>query len=260
MEVGTISPDGYYQWDGSKWIPVELAKVSDDGYWMWNGTEWIPNPNRPKKETFEESNQPSRAHIEAPQVHTNAGIPTQYISTHQQPQVVQLQPTKKKSGAGLWIALAVVIIIIPIFLIASGVVMAGVLYVWSSEITEDPEQSLAGTWYNEEDTLTLYSNGTVLESSGTIVRWSSQGENFTTTLVLDEDEVDLVWRYRVELDSDDDRVLFIAVYEFIDGVQTNEVSEGTCITYFDSVESTEEDYNESKEAFIPDWCTFEESS
>ena len=43
-DVGTISPDGRHQWDGSKWIPVELTKLSDDGVWMWNGAEWIPAP------------------------------------------------------------------------------------------------------------------------------------------------------------------------------------------------------------------------
>ena len=37
MEVGKISDDGYYQWDGQKWNPVELATVSDDGYWIWDG-------------------------------------------------------------------------------------------------------------------------------------------------------------------------------------------------------------------------------
>jgi len=43
-DVGTISPDGLHQWDGSKWIPVELTKLSDDGVWMWNGAEWTPAP------------------------------------------------------------------------------------------------------------------------------------------------------------------------------------------------------------------------
>ena len=262
MEVGTISPDGYYQWDGSKWIPVELAKVSDDGYWMWNGIEWIPNPNRPKKETLGKSDQPSQAHIEAQQAHSNSGMPTPYISTYQQPQLVQLQPTKKKSSGGLWIAL---LIILPILLIALTVVMAGVLYVWASALSEsalseDPDQNLAGTWYNEDDTMTFYSNGSVVESTETIVRWSSQGENLTTTFVLDGEEVDVVWKYRVEMDSDDDRILFMAAYEVVDGVQTNEIDSDSCIAYTDSVESTEEDYNESKRAIIPAWCTIEESS
>ena len=41
MEVGTISPEGYHQWDGEKWLPVELGKVSEDGYWIWNGEKWV---------------------------------------------------------------------------------------------------------------------------------------------------------------------------------------------------------------------------
>jgi hypothetical protein len=45
-DIGIISPDGLHQWDGSKWIPVELTKLSDDGYWMWNGVEWIPAPEK----------------------------------------------------------------------------------------------------------------------------------------------------------------------------------------------------------------------
>ena len=52
MDVGTVSPDGHYQWNGTKWIPVQLTKVSDDGFWMWNGSDWMPNPNLPfEKET-----------------------------------------------------------------------------------------------------------------------------------------------------------------------------------------------------------------
>ena len=43
--IGTISPDGRYQWDGGKWVPVELTKLSNDGFWMWDGIDWIPNPS-----------------------------------------------------------------------------------------------------------------------------------------------------------------------------------------------------------------------
>jgi hypothetical protein len=25
----------------------QTGQISPDGYWMWNGTEWVPNPNRP---------------------------------------------------------------------------------------------------------------------------------------------------------------------------------------------------------------------
>ena len=44
-DIGTISPDGRYQWDGSKWVPVELTKLSNDGFWMWDGNDWIPSPS-----------------------------------------------------------------------------------------------------------------------------------------------------------------------------------------------------------------------
>lgn len=43
--IGSISPDGRHQWDGDKWVPVELTKISNDGLWMWDGSGWIPNPS-----------------------------------------------------------------------------------------------------------------------------------------------------------------------------------------------------------------------
>lgn len=53
-DIGGISPDGRHQWDGSKWIPVELTKLSDDGYWMWNGAEWIPAPGKSHSSVVEQ--------------------------------------------------------------------------------------------------------------------------------------------------------------------------------------------------------------
>ena len=44
MDIGTLSPDGHYQWDGEKWLPIQLLTTSEDGFWLWNGNEWIPNP------------------------------------------------------------------------------------------------------------------------------------------------------------------------------------------------------------------------
>jgi hypothetical protein len=33
------SPDGRFQWTGSKWIPVSVAR---SGGWWWNGMQWVP--------------------------------------------------------------------------------------------------------------------------------------------------------------------------------------------------------------------------
>ena len=246
IETGSISPDGHYQWDGGKWIPVELTKLSDDGVWMWDGKGWIPNPNRAvdKKE-------PAPSQFQQMQ---NTQV-AQYPGYSQNAQMLLIQQTKK-SKSGLWISL---VIILPILFVAFTVVMAGVLFVWASELAdEQDQQDLAGTWYNNADTMTLYSNGSVDESSGLIIEWSSKGENLTTTFLLDGEEIDIIWKYEIKIDTDDDRVLFMAYFDSENGIQTNEVAENSCIAYVDSVKGTEEDYMERKRAVIPDWCEFAE--
>ena len=247
IEAGSISPDGHHQWDGGKWIPVELTKLSDDGVWMWNGKEWIPNPNRAvgKKE-------PTQSQFQQMQ---NTQV-AQFHGYGQNAQMLLVQQTNK-SKSGLWIAL--VIVVLPILFVAFTVVMAGVLYVWASDLAEEQDQTdLAGTWYNNADTMTLYSNGSVDESSGLIIEWSSEGENLTTTVLIDGEEIDLIWKYEIKIDSDDDRILFMAYFDSENGAQTNEVAENSCIAYVDSVKGTEEDYIERKRAIIPDWCDFAE--
>ena len=247
IEAGSISPDGHHQWDGGKWIPVELTKLSDDGVWMWNGKEWIPNPNRAvdKKE-------PAQSQFQQMQ---NTQV-AQYPRYGQNVQMLLVQQTNK-SKSGLWIAL--VIVVLPILFVAFTVVMAGVLYVWASDLAEEQDQTdLAGTWYNNADTMTLYSNGSVNESSGLIIEWSSGGENLTTTFFIDGEEIDLIWKYEIKIDSDDDRILFMAYFDSENGIQINEVAENSCIAYVDSVKGTEEDYIERKQAIIPDWCDFAE--
>lgn len=246
IEAGSISPDGHHQWDGGKWIPVELTKLSDDGVWMWNGKKWIPNPNRAvdKKEPAQSQFQ----QIQNTQV-------AQFSGYGQNAQMLLVQQTNK-SKSGLWIAL---VIVVPILFVAFTVVMAGVLYLWASDLAEEQDQTdLAGTWYNNADTMTLYSNGSVDESSGLIIEWSSEEENLTTTFFIDGEEIDLIWKYEIKIDSDDDRILFMAYFDSENGVQTNEVAENSCTAYFDSVKGTEEDYIQRKQAIIPDWCDFAE--
>ena len=249
MEIGTISPDGHYEWDGAKWIPVQLTKLSDNGFWMWNGNEWIPNPNQPneRKLTTEISGQNWNQN----DMNLVSTLPNQTAVQS----MMYIQP-KKESRTGLWVSL---VVIIPIALVAITVVLAGVLYIWASDLADEQDQTeLAGTWYNYADTLTLYSDGTVSESTGTITKWSSEGYNLTTTFLIDGEEIDLVWRYEIKLDSDDDKILFMAYYDSENNSQTDEIADKSCIAYIDSVQGAEEDYFENKRAIIPEWCDFAE--
>ena len=36
--AGTLSPDGYFFWDGAQW----RSAVSSDGFWRWDGAAWTP--------------------------------------------------------------------------------------------------------------------------------------------------------------------------------------------------------------------------
>jgi hypothetical protein len=246
IKNGSISPDGHHQWDGSKWIPVELTKLSDDGAWMWNGKEWIPNPDRAvdKKE-------PAQTQFQ-PMLNTQVA---QYSVYGQNAQMLLVHQTKK-SKTKLWISL---FIVLPILFVAFTTIMAGVLYVWASDLAEEQDQTdLAGTWYNQVDTMTLYSNGSVDESTGLIVSWSAQGNNLTLTLLIDEQEIDVISKYEIKIDSDSDRILFFAYYDVEDGVQTNNIAEDSCVLYVDSVKASEEYYMETKRAIIPEWCDFAE--
>ena len=46
VEVGTISDDGYYRWDGNEWevLTAEsfIGQLSPDGSWRWDGSNWQP--------------------------------------------------------------------------------------------------------------------------------------------------------------------------------------------------------------------------
>jgi hypothetical protein len=50
QQVGTVSPDGQWIWNGSQSVPnqqstapvQEVGRLSPDGRWMWNGVGWTP--------------------------------------------------------------------------------------------------------------------------------------------------------------------------------------------------------------------------
>ena len=43
LQVGTVSQDGRYKWDGMKWIQNSTDAEDEDESWVWNGSEWVPN-------------------------------------------------------------------------------------------------------------------------------------------------------------------------------------------------------------------------
>ncbi|GAA4425990.1 peptidoglycan-binding protein [Actinokineospora soli] len=57
-QVGDLSEDGHWMWDGATWVPAqpsgqddsvgapaaaEPGMVSEDGQWRWDGQQWQPN-------------------------------------------------------------------------------------------------------------------------------------------------------------------------------------------------------------------------
>jgi hypothetical protein len=40
-----VSPDGKYQWDGFRWLPIpQPAPDVSPGKFAWDGTQWVPRP------------------------------------------------------------------------------------------------------------------------------------------------------------------------------------------------------------------------
>ena len=144
MDIGTLSPDGYYRWNGEKWQPVQLLTTSEDGFWLWNGNEWIPNPvtntsANPSQNTVTESKEVLTSHEEV-HIPQSVATPNQMVYSHQYPhQQMMIYRTQKTSWwtTNKIIALVVAIPIVLILLIATMVVFSGLLYVWSSSIALD---------------------------------------------------------------------------------------------------------------------------
>ena len=177
MEVGTISPEGYHQWDGEKWLPVELGKVSEDGYWIWNGEKWVPNSVVRTSTEVEDS---SKNYSDDTLIGQNDFVPNQ--------DMIIIQSEKQKLGFFSKLSLAVVI---PIVIVAILVIGSGIPYVFMDDsIFSENDRTIEGTWYNPADTITFYPNGTVSESSGVITKWSVESGNLTTTFQIDDDEID----------------------------------------------------------------------
>jgi hypothetical protein len=246
MEVGTISPEGYHQWDGEKWLPVELGKISEDGFWIWNGERWVVNRGLQSQTPIEESNK----------VHSEDKIveQTQITQNHE---MMILQIDKKKSNFPSKLSL---FILIPIAIVAILVVVSGVVYVMMGDsIYSENDRTIEGSWYSPYDTITFFPNGTVSESTGIATNWSIEGENLTMTLKFDDDEVDLTWIYEIKFDDQGDSFLIMALYEIEDGTHTNVVNGSTCVGYSDSITGSENENFDDRLVIFPEWCNPEDN-
>ena len=248
MEAGTISPEGYHQWDGEKWLPVELGKVSEDGYWIWNGEKWVGNKGVQAHGLVEERH----PIYEEPTSRPNPSLHTQ--------EMIIIQQGRNKSGTSAKLSL---VIIIPVVLVALFTVLAGVLYVWASELSgesifSENERNIEGTWYNPNETITFYPNGTVSEASGSITDWRVEDNNLTLTYQFDEERFDLRFIHTIVYDSEGDSLLILALYEIENQSQTNVVNESSCFGYSDSVLGSEPGHFEERRLIYPEWCNPEE--
>ena len=168
--------------------------------------------------------------------------------------IVTTQTGKSNTSKVLIIAVISIVAIIAI-----SVVFAGVMYVWAANLAEDnQDQSIEGTWYNPDDTITFYSNGTVVETTGTIIKWRITNNDIITTFLIEGEEIDLSWKYTIRDDTYGDQVLFMAYYEVVDGEQTTTIGPESCASYSNSIKGADADYAETIRAVIPTWCELAE--
>lgn len=240
-DIGTISPEGHHQWDGEKWLPVEFGKVSEDGCWIWNGEMWVANRGIKPHTTVEEPNPISE------------GTSVEQAPFIQNHEMIIIQSDRKKSGIFTKLSLATVILIA---IVAITVVLAGVLV--DDSIYSENNRAVEGTWYNIEDTVTFYPDGTVSESTENVKNWKVDGDNLTLTYQFDEETFDVIFRYDVVYDSEGDSLLLIALYEYENQSQTNVVNESSCFGYSDSILGSEPGHIEERWLIYPTWCNPEE--
>ena len=171
------------------------------------------------------------------------------------PPMLMASNKKMNSNPGKIIA---IIAIVGVLVVAIVVILAGVLYVWANSLdTSDTSLSaneIQGTWYNPVDTLTLYPNGTVSESTETVTQWRTNGSDLYILLQIDGEDIELRSIYEIILDDQGDFLLFIAFYQIESGNPTNEVDEASCIAYSSSVLGSEHEHFDTRKAIYPSWC------
>ena len=174
VTVGTLSPDGYYSWNGTKWVPVEFGSISPDGFFIWNGFQWVPitdkiNPPAAKKvdiptDSIQQNQQPNYSRQNTHPVQQNHqptyyGQNTSPVQQNQQPnyygynaypvqqnqqpiQSFTQQPLILMQKQGISpIKIAAFVSIGLVLLVAAMFVLSGVLYVWANSLVleETPE-------------------------------------------------------------------------------------------------------------------------
>jgi hypothetical protein len=248
VEIGEISPDGYFQWNGTQWLPIELGTKSKDGFWIWNGSRWVPVSEFPQSDVLSLNHSPTyHPNVDPVMSNTFPQYPQQQqILTYQQTAMVSPNLHSKKS-----INIPMILILF-VFSIALVVVLSGVLYVWASSLAE--EDDITGTWYNPNDTVSFYPDGTINESTGYLIDWSIVDGDLVTGYIVGDELVNISWKYDIIYDTEDDKLLIIAPYEFVNGNQTNEVVPSECVVYSELILGTEEEYFENIRAIFPDWC------
>lgn len=256
-------------------FPPSIGDVSDDGFWTWNGYTWVPHEAEPRMTQKDQIIQPEKMQIDSEDLAKLPGWTeetlTQYIAAgwtveqlkeyydnqvvnHYKPVVdnqmsVMMVNNTKKPKKFVWIILGALIPITVIFLIFVGMVFANMLNV----MEEEDQSQVSGTWYNPEDTLTLYSNGTASESTGVIVAWDISNGNLSTTFSFEDDEFDVFWKYEIISTSKNHRMLVMAPFTNIEDGEVV-VDESGCIGYLDTIQGAERDYFNNQLASFPSWC------
>ena len=256
-------------------VPPSIGDVSDDGFWTWNGTTWVPHEAGPRPTQKDRIIQLEKMQIYPEDLAKFPGWTeetlTQYIAAgwtveqlkdyydnevvnHNKPVVdnqmsVMMVNNAKKPKKFVWIIFGALIPLAVIFLIFVGMVFANILNV----MEEEDQSQVSGTWYNPEDTLTLYSNGSASESTDIIVAWDISNGNLSTTFSLEDDEFDVFWKYEIISTSNNHRMLVMAPFTNIEDGEVV-LDESGCIGYLDTIQGAERDYFNNQLASFPSWC------
>ena len=170
--------------------------------------------------------------IQQPQFPTLA--PTSQPQFLAQPTVMMLpQPNNQKN-------LLLILGIVAVIGIAFIVILAGILYVWASDLASS--QDIEGTWYNPVDTITFNSDGSMTESTNTLVEWRIDGNGL---FMSEGDEYEYYFKYKISGDT-----LFIAPYDY----DLETIIEEDCSAYSSNIEAKDRDTFENTIVVFPTWC------
>ena len=114
----TLSADGRYWWDGSRWNPVPPqaapvvpagAQLSPDGRYWWDGTRWAPVP--PPLAAPPAPVAPVQPWAAAPQLPAPSPVPMAYPGATPVPMAAPRPASARGSGAR-WVAVGVVVVVV----------------------------------------------------------------------------------------------------------------------------------------------------